>query len=78
MRDANAVSARQLNGKELSYNNFLDLDGALGIVRQFSEPAAVVMKHNNPCGAAVADRSVLSGGCDLSNPLIFTPTQKCL
>ncbi|MEN6558964.1 MAG: bifunctional phosphoribosylaminoimidazolecarboxamide formyltransferase/IMP cyclohydrolase [Thermoguttaceae bacterium] len=52
---ANIVSARQLNGKELSYNNLLDLDSALGIVRQFADPAAVVVKHNNPCGAAVAD-----------------------
>ncbi|MCE5303024.1 MAG: bifunctional phosphoribosylaminoimidazolecarboxamide formyltransferase/IMP cyclohydrolase [Planctomycetaceae bacterium] len=51
---ANIVSARQLNGKELSYNNLLDLDSALGIVRQFADPAAVVVKHNNPCGAAVA------------------------
>jgi phosphoribosylaminoimidazolecarboxamide formyltransferase/IMP cyclohydrolase len=43
----------QLNGKELSYNNLLDLDAALRIVRAFKEPAAVVIKHNNPCGAAV-------------------------
>ncbi len=52
---ANVVAARQLHGKELSYNNLLDLDSALAIVRQFAEPAAVVIKHNNPCGAAVAD-----------------------
>lgn len=49
---ANLVSARQLSGKELSYNNLLDLDAALGIVRAFSQPAASVIKHNNPCGAA--------------------------
>jgi phosphoribosylaminoimidazolecarboxamide formyltransferase/IMP cyclohydrolase len=54
-RGANVVSAWQLHGKELSYNNLLDLDSALEIVRGFSEPAAVVIKHNNPCGAAVAD-----------------------
>ncbi len=54
-RAANVVSARQLNGKELSYNNLLDLDSALAIVRGFAEPAAAVIKHNNPCGAAVAD-----------------------
>ncbi len=47
------VKARQLNGKELSYNNLLDLDNALAIVRSFAEPAASVIKHNNPCGAAV-------------------------
>jgi phosphoribosylaminoimidazolecarboxamide formyltransferase / IMP cyclohydrolase len=52
---ASVVAARQLHGKELSYNNLLDLDSALAIVRQFSDPAAVVIKHNNPCGAAVAD-----------------------
>lgn len=52
---ANVVAARQLHGKELSYNNLLDLDGALRIVRGFSQPAASVIKHNNPCGAAVAD-----------------------
>lgn len=54
-RGANLVSARQLHGKELSYNNLLDLDSALGIVRGFPDPAAAVIKHNNPCGAAVAD-----------------------
>lgn len=48
------VGARQLNGKELSYNNLLDLDSALAIVRMFDQPAASVIKHNNPCGAAVA------------------------
>jgi len=52
---ANLVSAIQLNGKELSYNNLLDLDSALGIVRGFGDPAASVIKHNNPCGAAVGD-----------------------
>ena len=54
-KGANLVSARQLHGKALSYNNLLDLDSALSIVRGFSEPAAAVIKHNNPCGAAVAD-----------------------
>ncbi|HPM81733.1 MAG TPA: bifunctional phosphoribosylaminoimidazolecarboxamide formyltransferase/IMP cyclohydrolase [Candidatus Anammoximicrobium sp.] len=54
-RGPSLVTARQLNGKELSYNNLLDLDSALAIVRSFVPPAAVVIKHNNPCGAAVAD-----------------------
>ncbi|NLE39987.1 MAG: bifunctional phosphoribosylaminoimidazolecarboxamide formyltransferase/IMP cyclohydrolase, partial [Pirellulaceae bacterium] len=49
------VTAEQLNGKELSYNNLLDLDSVLAIVRHFNDPAVAVMKHNNPCGAAVAD-----------------------
>jgi len=51
---ANVVAGHQLHGKELSYNNLLDLDSALTIVRSFSDPAAVVIKHNNPCGAAEA------------------------
>lgn len=45
----------QLNGKELSYNNLLDLDAALGFVAQFSKPTAIAVKHNNPCGAASGD-----------------------
>ena len=55
---ANLVSARQLNGKELSYNNLLDLDSALALVRSLSGQSAVVLKHNNPCGAATADTLV--------------------
>jgi phosphoribosylaminoimidazolecarboxamide formyltransferase/IMP cyclohydrolase len=42
-------------GKELSYNNWLDLDGAVGAVNDLPAPAAVVVKHTNPCGAALAD-----------------------
>lgn len=48
------ASATQLHGKELSYNNILDLDSALNLAREFTQPAAVVVKHNNPCGAATA------------------------
>lgn len=51
----NLVSARQRNGKELSYNNLLDLDSGLALVRALPDAAAVVIKHNNPCGAASAD-----------------------
>jgi phosphoribosylaminoimidazolecarboxamide formyltransferase/IMP cyclohydrolase len=47
------ATAAPLHGKELSYNNILDLDSAFNLVREFAEPAAVVIKHNNPCGAAV-------------------------
>ncbi len=45
--------ARQLNGKELSYNNIQDANAALCIVREFAEPFCVGLKHMNPCGAAV-------------------------
>ncbi|MCM8812679.1 MAG: bifunctional phosphoribosylaminoimidazolecarboxamide formyltransferase/IMP cyclohydrolase [Candidatus Omnitrophica bacterium] len=48
------VNARQLHGKELSFNNFLDMDAAVALVREFREPAAGIIKHNNPCGVAVA------------------------
>jgi phosphoribosylaminoimidazolecarboxamide formyltransferase/IMP cyclohydrolase len=48
------VTARVLTGKELSYNNLLDLDSGLAIARSLPGPAAVVIKHNNPCGAATA------------------------
>jgi phosphoribosylaminoimidazolecarboxamide formyltransferase/IMP cyclohydrolase len=45
----------QLQGKELSYNNIADSDAAWECVKSFSEPACVIVKHANPCGAAVAD-----------------------
>lgn len=46
--------ARQLNGKELSYNNIIDTQAAWELVREFDEPACVIIKHTNPCGTAVA------------------------
>ena len=46
-----------LQGKELSYTNLLDLDAAARIVLEFDEPAAVVVKHTNPCGAAIGNSS---------------------
>ncbi len=50
----NLSTAKILHGKELSYNNLLDLDSALRLVRNFAEPSACVLKHNNPCGASIA------------------------
>jgi phosphoribosylaminoimidazolecarboxamide formyltransferase / IMP cyclohydrolase len=47
-------AARQLQGKELSYNNILDADTALECVKHFSAPACVIVKHANPCGVATA------------------------
>ena len=58
VKHACVASAEVLHGKELSYNNILDLDSALNLVREFAEPAAVVIKHNNPCGAATASTLV--------------------
>jgi len=48
------VSATQLQGKELSYNNIADADAAWECVKSFSEPACVIVKHANPCGVAIA------------------------
>lgn len=45
----------QLHGKELSYNNLVDIEGALEIVDEFEEPCFAVIKHTNPCGCATAD-----------------------
>jgi phosphoribosylaminoimidazolecarboxamide formyltransferase/IMP cyclohydrolase len=42
-----------LQGKEMSYNNYLDVNAGTGLLREFEEPAAVIVKHNNPCGVAV-------------------------
>jgi phosphoribosylaminoimidazolecarboxamide formyltransferase/IMP cyclohydrolase len=52
---AGLAAARQLHGKELSFNNYLDLEAVLGFVREFRRPAAIIVKHNSPCGAAAAD-----------------------
>ncbi len=59
-RTASVVSARHIHGKELSYNNLLDLDSALTIARSFGQPAAAVIKHNNPCGTATSAKLSLA------------------
>jgi len=46
------AAAKQLQGKELSYNNLVDLDAARSLAAEFKNPAAVIIKHNNPCGTA--------------------------
>src|SRR5580692_311890 len=46
------AGAKQLQGKELSYNNLVDLDAAWALVSEFQRPAVAIIKHNNPCGAA--------------------------
>ncbi len=60
--EASIAKAEKLHGKELSYNNLLDLDAAFNIAREFSDPAAVVIKHTNPCGCAI--------GSDLVNAFL--------
>jgi phosphoribosylaminoimidazolecarboxamide formyltransferase/IMP cyclohydrolase len=46
------AGARQLQGKELSFNNLVDLDACWELAQEFDEPAAIIIKHTNPCGAA--------------------------
>ena len=46
------AGAQQLQGKELSYNNLVDLDAAWSLAQEFADPACVIVKHNNPCGTA--------------------------
>jgi len=52
--EAGIATAKQLQGKELSYNNVADTDAALECVKNFEQPACVIVKHANPCGVAVA------------------------
>lgn len=62
------AAAQQLHGKELSFNNLLDTDAAWRLVAELETPAAAIIKHNNPCGAAVgeslADAYVKAFECD--------------
>ncbi|MDX1536807.1 bifunctional phosphoribosylaminoimidazolecarboxamide formyltransferase/IMP cyclohydrolase [Arsukibacterium sp.] len=53
--EASVATAKQLQGKALSYNNIADTDAALECVKEFSEPACVIVKHANPCGVAIGD-----------------------
>lgn len=52
---ASVARARIIQGKEMSFNNYLDANSALELAREFEEPTAVIVKHNNPCGVASSD-----------------------
>ncbi|NVK22594.1 MAG: bifunctional phosphoribosylaminoimidazolecarboxamide formyltransferase/IMP cyclohydrolase [Kangiellaceae bacterium] len=54
-QEASVSTAKQIQGKELSFNNVADTDAALECVKSFDEPACVIVKHANPCGVAIAD-----------------------
>jgi len=88
---ASIANAKQLHGKELSFNNIKDADAALQIVREFTEPAAVAVKHMNPCGVGVgtssyeaftrcyeADRTSIFGGIVALNEEVDVETAKQL
>jgi phosphoribosylaminoimidazolecarboxamide formyltransferase/IMP cyclohydrolase len=55
IQEASVASAVQLQGKKLSFNNIADTDSALECVKEFEEPACVIVKHANPCGVAISD-----------------------
>lgn len=55
IQEASVATAVQLQGKELSFNNIADTDSALECVKEFEEPACVIVKHANPCGVAISD-----------------------
>ena len=54
VRHGGIAGAEQLQGKELSYNNLVDLDAAWQLIHEFDQPAAAIIKHTNPCGCAEA------------------------
>jgi phosphoribosylaminoimidazolecarboxamide formyltransferase/IMP cyclohydrolase len=59
LEEASVATAKQLQGKALSYNNIADTDAALECVKEFDKPACVIVKHANPCGVAV-DETILA------------------
>ncbi|AME06169.1 bifunctional phosphoribosylaminoimidazolecarboxamide formyltransferase/IMP cyclohydrolase [Bacillus siamensis] len=85
------AAAKQLHGKELSYNNIKDADAAVQIVREFAEPAAVAVKHMNPCGVGTgasieeafnkayeADKTSIFGGIIALNREVDQATAEAL
>jgi phosphoribosylaminoimidazolecarboxamide formyltransferase/IMP cyclohydrolase len=54
-KEPSVSNATQLQGKEMSFNNFLDANSALELVKEYDQTAAVIVKHNNPCGVATAN-----------------------
>ena len=50
---AGIAGAEPLQGKQMSYNNYLDVNAGTALLLEFAEPAAVIVKHNNPCGVSI-------------------------
>ncbi len=63
--DANITNAKVLQGKQLSFNNIVDGDSALELVKEFERPSVAIIKHNNPCGVASGD--TLEEACVLAH-----------
>ena len=60
LKSGGVAAGEQLHGKELSYNNLVDLDAAWQLAQEFEQPASVIIKHTNPCGCAEQDSQVES------------------
>ena len=58
LTEPSVSNAVQIQGKELSFNNILDVDSAFETVKEFEEAATVIIKHNNPCGAAISNKGL--------------------
>jgi len=58
LTEPSVSNAIQIQGKELSFNNILDVDSAFETVKEFDEPATVIIKHNNPCGVAISRKTL--------------------
>ena len=70
------AGAKQLHGKELSYNNLVDLDAAWQLIQEFERPAAAIIKHTNPCGCA--EQATLAEATGRrSKPIRFRPSAAC-
>ncbi len=72
--ESGQVPAKQLHGKELSFNNILDLDAAISLVREFDHAACVIIKHTNPCGVAIAPLLTKEGDGGRS---VFIAARQC-
>lgn len=55
IKEVSVSTSKQLHGKELSFNNIIDINAALELVKEFDKPAAVIIKHTNPCGVGTSD-----------------------
>ncbi|MCX8083982.1 MAG: bifunctional phosphoribosylaminoimidazolecarboxamide formyltransferase/IMP cyclohydrolase [Calditerrivibrio sp.] len=55
IKEVSVSTSKQLQGKELSFNNIVDINAAFELLKEFKEPACVIVKHNNPCGVAIGE-----------------------
>ena len=76
-RHGGIAGAEQLQGKELSYNNLVDLDAAWQLIQEFERPASAIIKHTNPCGCAEAGHAGRKLSARPSRPIRFRRSAAC-